>query len=313
MCSWLCRSAEKHPPRGVFAAPDGPKRTRKRPAQALAALEALRQQRGLTVQRSGGSDTDAASDSLPSGSGLDRDEDADSSDPESLAVVQPVQVRRLQIPDSEDQEQAQVPVLATDMPAHAAKAEAGPPSKQAQSAGVAHEQEAFPPQPSQAVDQQDNLDSPGGSNDSDHRRTSPSVTAGARARSGRVQLHECGEAHSSEHKAVSEDPAMKRMRMGSSMRSDSNGDIGTPAQLPHVMPQKDALVEGPVAQELTAEQHNSAVSTAVQGPPQTDGRTARVRRSELERLMPFSWDKWVFLHSLYLCALMNELGIIFSH
>ncbi|BDA43612.1 hypothetical protein COCOBI_04-6250 [Coccomyxa sp. Obi] len=295
------QSAEKHPPRGVFAAPDGPKRTRRRPPQALAALEVLRQQRGLTVQRSDGSDTDEASDSLPPASDSKQDEDADSSDPESLAVVQPVRVRRLQIPDSEDQEQAQVTVLATDMPAHTNKEEAGQ-GMHAHSAGrmpsVIRKQQASPPQRSPSLDQQDDEDSPGGSSDSAHRRASPSGAAGASgsqtSRLGSAQSHETGEADSSEHEAMSEDLAVKRRRRGSSPRDE---DVGERA--PKGLPRGDELQEGPVAEEVVAEQHDSAVGTPaleVQGPAQAGQRTARVRRSELERLVPFSWDKCLKKH-----------------
>lgn len=302
----------------MFAAPDGPKRTRRRPAQALAALEVLRQQRGLTVQHSGGSHTDDACDSLPSGSEPDQDEDADSSDPESLlAAVQPVRIRRLQIPDSEDQEQAQVPVLATDMVAHAGEEEAGQ-GMHAHSAGserwVAPEQQASPTQPSPALDQKDDEDSSGGSGNSAHRRTSPVGAAAANGsqNSGlsRAQLHEEGEVDSSEHEAASEDPAIKRRRKGSSAMDD---DVGERAKPSHG---EDALQHGPAVQDLVAKQHNSAVSRpslAVQQPAQAVQRTARARRSEMERLMPFSWDKWVFLRSLHLHALVNELGNTPAH
>ncbi|CAL8468435.1 g7975 [Coccomyxa elongata] len=298
------QSAEKHPPRGVFAAPDGPKRTRRRPAKALAALEVLRQQRGLTVQHGGGSHTDDASDSLLSGSEPDQDKDADSSDPESLlAVVQPVRIRRLQIPDSEDQEQAQVPVLATDMLAHADEEEAGQ-GMHAHSAcserWAAPEQQASPRQSSQALNQKDDEDSPGGSIDSAHCRTSPAGAAAAigsqNSGLGRAQLHEDGEVDSSEHEAVSEDPAMKRRRKGSSAVDD---EVGERAQLLPQILREDALQHSPVVQNEVAKQHSSAVSIespAVQQPAQAVQRTARARRSEMERLMPFSWDKYLEKH-----------------
>lgn len=313
--SCICRSAEKHPPKGVFEKPKEPKRARKRLPQTEEALRRLLEQR---AGRHAGSHANDASDSPHSQSNGNEPSDAERSDHE--VVVEARAGRRLHILESEDQELANVAVL--DSRELAGSDRVGEPAEQMHVHDAHEPPEASPAYHSLGSQQQHSMDDVRDSPKATYRRRSSGTAAASssdQSASAAGQPGETDDAASGGPGSPSEDAAPP------SEASQQNLPLKDPLQMPLPVA-GNVAANGKVDQQAAEEvdlasspEHEAspdrrdpagergsaeaASPSALQGePPRVGEMNARTRR-ELAALMPFSWDRCVDSSHSYIAAL----------
>ncbi len=291
-CNCICRSAEKHPPRGQFAKPDGPRRAKKRPAQAEEALRRLREQRSARRRSS-----DDASDSQSSQADEDQTDGAESSDSETDVDAWPVRPQRLlQIPDSEDQEQAQVPLLGAGELAGLDRVDEHPEQSHGHDAG--NPSEASPAHNTPGAGRHHGHQ---GSTGAQERRSSAPATDSKQSKSVIDLRDEAGDALTSSPEAPSDNPALASEACQQSqpfivrlhLLVPGSGSVAADGRV-EAMQASPPKQQGTVPRQDRVKEAGSAEgpspSAVQEGPPQSAQMNARTRR-ELHLLRPFGWDK----------------------